>query len=115
MPALRTASVRRGKRGAGSTNSMRERGTIPRVEGQEKCHDIAGAYGMTAPDGRLSAREFLPWLEREGPNDEKLRGGAEKRAIRRAERTWSVKDRIHMGTARQKATGLQLRSRGEQL
>jgi len=51
MPALRAASVRRGKRGAGSTNSMRERGTIPRVEGQEKCHDIAGAYGMTAQAG----------------------------------------------------------------
>jgi hypothetical protein len=66
------------------------------------------------PGGRLSAREFLPWLERECPNDEKLRGGAEKRATRRAERTWSVKYRIHMGTARQ-ATGLQLRSRGEQL
>ena len=69
---------------------------------------------MTAPDGRLSAREFLPWLERECPNDEKLRGGAEKRAIRRAERTWSIKVPHSQGTVRQKATGLHLRSRGEQ-
>jgi hypothetical protein len=49
------------------------------------------------------------------PQREKLRSGAEKRAIRRAERTWSIKYRIHMGTARQQATGLQLRSRGERL
>jgi hypothetical protein len=56
---LPAASVRRGKRGAGSTNSMRERGTIPRVEGQEKCHDIAGVCGVTTPGGRLSAREIL--------------------------------------------------------
>lgn len=68
---------------------------------------------MTAPDGRLSAREFLPWLERECPTTKNFA------AVRKSARSDALNEHgasvpHSQGTVRQKATGLQSRSRGEQ-
>jgi len=62
MPPMRAAPVRCGRRGAGSTNSMTERATIPRVEGQEECHNIAGLSGDDASHAPGTSRRptFTP-------------------------------------------------------